>query len=226
MRPGSVGRPIPGVEVRIAEDGEILVRGPNVMRGYFQKPEATAEAFTEDGWLRTGDLGHLDPDGFLYVTDRKKELFKTSHGKYVAPQPIEDRLRASPLVTEAVCIGDDRPYVTALLVPDFEALAAWARGQGIAADDRAALLADPRVLAAYQAEVDKVNAGLSKWETVKQFRLLDRELTQEGGELTPTLKVKRRVVAERDRALIEAMYAGAEGATSPADAPPPPVAPA
>jgi long-chain acyl-CoA synthetase len=204
-RPGSVGKPIPGVEVRIEPDGEILARGPNVMQGYYHKPQATKECLTDDGWLRTGDIGHLDADGYLYVTDRKKELFKTSGGKYIAPQSVENLLRESPLIGEAVAIGDDRNHVTALLVPDFERLGPWAKEQGLPAE-RDALLAHPTTLAAFQAEVDKANAKLSKFETVKQFRLLAREFTQEGGELTPTLKVKRRVVVEKYRDLIEAMY--------------------
>lgn len=211
-RPGSVGRPIPGVEVRIAEDGEILARGPNVMRGYFNKPEETKKTLTEDGWLRTGDIGRLDEEGFLYVTDRKKELFKTKGGKYIAPQPIEDLLRGSPLVGEAVCIGDDRKYVTALLVPNFENLVAWARKEGLPAEDRSALLVHPRVREALQQDVDKANARLSGFETIKKWVALEQEFTQEGGELTPTLKVKRRVVNEKYREQIEGMYAGATSA--------------
>ncbi|HVE51865.1 MAG TPA: long-chain fatty acid--CoA ligase, partial [Ramlibacter sp.] len=204
-RPGSVGQPIPGVEVRIEEDGEILARGPNVMKGYYKKPEETAKVLTGDGWLRTGDIGHLDKDGYLYVTDRKKELFKTSGGKYIAPQSIENLLRESPYIAEAVAVGDDRNHVTALLVPDFERLAAWAKEHNVP-QERDALLADHRLEALLHSEVDKVNAKLSKFETVKQFRVLKREFTQEGGELTPTLKVKRRVVAEKYRDLIEGMY--------------------
>lgn len=204
-RPGSVGKPIPGVEVRLAEDGEIMARGPNVMRGYYNKPEETAKVLTPDGWLMTGDIGHFDADGFLYVTDRKKELFKTSGGKYIAPQSIENLLRESSLIAEAVAIGDDRNYVTALLVPDYEQFAGWAKAQGLP-QEREALAAHPRLREALQAEVDKVNARLSKFETVKQFRVLRREFTQEGGELTPTLKVKRRVVAEKYRDLIADMY--------------------
>jgi long-chain acyl-CoA synthetase len=205
-RPGSVGKPIPGVEVRIAEDGEILCRGPNVMQGYFGKPEETARCITEDGWLRTGDIGHLDPDGYLYVTDRKKELFKTSGGKYVAPQPIEDQLRGQPLIAEAVCLGNERNHIAALLVPDFEALAAWCKERALPAE-RAEQLVHPDVQAELQREVDAVNARLSKWETVKNFRVLPQELTQAAGELTPTLKVKRRVVEARYAALIEELYA-------------------
>jgi long-chain acyl-CoA synthetase len=204
-RPGSVGKPIPGVEVRIADDGEILCRGPNVMQGYWRK-EGETKKVLEDGWLHTGDIGHLDPDGFLYVTDRKKELFKTSGGKYIAPQPVEDLLRSCSLVAEAVCVGDGRNYVTALLVPNFPDLEAWARKEGIPTSDRGALLRDHRVLAAFHAEVDKVNVKLSKFETVKRFALLPRELTQAEGELTPTLKVKRRVVLEHFADEVEAMY--------------------
>ncbi|HEV8360675.1 MAG TPA: long-chain fatty acid--CoA ligase [Candidatus Thermoplasmatota archaeon] len=213
-RPGSVGKPIPECEVRIAADGEIEVRGPNVMKGYFNLRKATNDVFTEDGWLRTGDIGHLDTDGFLFVTDRKKELFKTSGGKYVAPQPIEDQLRASPLIMEAVCVGDGKPYVAALVVPDLDALAAWAKQQGIPTEDKPALARDERCVAAIHAEIEKVNARLSKWETIKRWTLLPRELTQEHGELTPTLKVKRRVIAERYADAIAALYHDSEGLPS------------
>jgi len=207
-RPGSVGRPIPGVEVRTAEDGEILARGPNIMRGYYHRDAETKAALDDEGWLHTGDIGHVDEDGFLYVTDRKKELFKTSGGKYIAPQPIEGMLRASPLIAEAVAIGDNRNFVTALVVPDFEALNPWAKDHGVDPADHDALVRHPQFREALEAEVEKVNAKLSKFETIKKFRILAHELTQEGGELTPTLKVKRRVVNAKYADLIEGMYRG------------------
>jgi long-chain acyl-CoA synthetase len=204
-RPGSVGKPIPDVQVRIAADGEIIVRGPNVMQGYYRKPKETAEVLDAEGWLKTGDVGHLDEDGYLYVTDRKKELFKTSGGKYVAPQPIEEMLRGSPLIAEAVCVGDERPYIVALVVADADAVKAWGRAQGGDAPLEA-LLRDERVIAAIHKDIESVNAKLSRWETVKRWTLLPGELTQAGGELTPTLKVKRRVVNEKYADAIEALY--------------------
>lgn len=203
---GSVGKPLPGVEVRVADDGEILVRGPNVMAGYHNLPKETEGAFTEDGFFKTGDLGKLDADGFLHVTDRKKELIVMSTGKKVAPQEIENRLKASPLISEAVALGDGRSYVTALIVPDFEALRAWAEERGMVATNEA-LVANPQVVAEYATRIDAVNANLSKFEAVKRFALVPREFTQEDGELTPTLKVKRRVVAERFAKEIQALYA-------------------
>ncbi len=197
LRAGSAGLPLPGVAVRIADDGEILARGPNVMRGYYKLPDETARVLTDDGWLQTGDIGHLDADGHLFITDRKKELLKLSTGKYVAPAPIEAALGASPFVEQAVVIGNDCKFCAALIVPDAEAA-------------RAHLEADapPGGLAALiQAAVDDVNAGLPPWEQVKRFRLLEAPFTVEGGELTPTLKVKRRVVQQKYRREIEAMYA-------------------
>lgn len=200
-RPGSVGRPMPNVEVRIADDGEILVRGPSVFSGYFRQEEATAAALV-DGWFHTGDIGRLDEDGYLYITDRKRDLIKTSGGKFIAPQPIESRLKASGLVAEAVVVGEGRKYVAALLTPHWPALEA----QGIDCGDRAAACADARVQALFAAEVERVNAGLARFETLKKFALLEAEFTVASGELTPTVKVRRRAVEANYRAVIDSLY--------------------
>jgi long-chain acyl-CoA synthetase len=203
---GTVGPPFPGVEVRIASDGEVLTRGRHVMKGYWNKPEATAAVLDAEGWLATGDIGELDAEGFLRITDRKKDILVTAGGKNVAPQPIENELGASPLVENAVLFGDRKPYIVALVVPNFEALETWARGRGIAAADRLELLRRPEVLAAYQEIVDGVNANLARFETVKKFRLIAEPFTISDGQLTPTLKVKRRVIAQRYGARLAEMY--------------------
>lgn len=203
---GTVGKPLPEVEIRIAEDGEILARGPNVMQGYFKKPVETAEAIV-DGWFRTGDIGHLDADGFLVITDRKKDLIATAGGKKMAPQPVEAKLKRDPFVAEAVLVGNRRPFIALLIVPNFGRLAAWAKAGGIAAANQADLLAAPAVRALYQKVVDDVNADMASFERIKSFVLLERDLSIADGELTPTLKVKRTVVEEKYRDLIETMYA-------------------
>ena len=190
----TVGKPFPGVELKIANDGEILVKGPSVMRGYHHKPEATAEVL-QDGWFCSGDIGEIDSDGFLKITDRKKSLFKTAGGKYIAPLQIEHALLGDPLIARAVIVGEGRPYVTALIVPDWEA----AKGQGI--DERA-------MRERVQQLVDRVNGGLGHWETVKYFTLLPHDFTEESGELSLKLDVKRKVVAEHYREQIDGMYAG------------------
>jgi len=200
-RQGSVGKPLSNVELRVAEDGEILARGPGVMRGYWENPQATGEAVDAEGWLHTGDLGHLDRSGFVFVTDRKKDILVTSGGKNIAPQPIETRLVASPLVTQAVVVGDGYPYPAVLLVPDFDQLA-----QEVAALPRAQLLEHPATLERFETVLAEVNAGLAEHERLRRFRLLERELTVADGELTPTLKVRRRVVAQRWADAIASMY--------------------
>jgi long-chain acyl-CoA synthetase len=205
-RPGSVGLPVPGVEVRIGEAGEILTRGPHVMKGYFGNDAATREAI-RDGWFHTGDVGFIDREGRLHITDRLKDLLVTAGGKKVAPQPLEGRLKQSRWIAEAVLLGDRRPYVVALLVPNFAQLEAHARLHRWAHDGREALLAHPEVRALYQAEVDRLNADLAQFERIKTFALLDRDLSQEAGELTPTLKVKRKVIEQKFAPLIEALYA-------------------
>jgi long-chain acyl-CoA synthetase len=207
-RMGSVGKPLPNIECRLASDGELEVRGPSVFVGYWQKPEATRECFASDGWFKTGDIAQIDEDGFLFITDRKKELLKTSGGKFVAPQPIENRLKANLLVGQAALVGDKRKFVGALISPNFAALNAWAKQRGIDASDRAGLIANPRVVAEYQGIVDGVNAGLANFETMKRFRLVAEEWSLEGGELTPSLKLKRRVVEARYAAEIAGFYGG------------------
>ncbi|HEX5725196.1 MAG TPA: long-chain fatty acid--CoA ligase [Longimicrobiaceae bacterium] len=204
LRAGSVGAPISGVEVKIAGDGEIWVRGPNVMQGYFKLPEATAEVLTADGWFKTGDVGHLDADGQLFITDRKKELMKLSTGKYIAPQPIEQRLAASRFVEQAVVIGNSRQYCTALVVVDAVAVGAWLSGAGEPAPEDVA--AHPSVKELIQREIDAVNDGLPPWEQVKKFALVRRPWSIDTGELTPTLKIKRRVIHERHADEIHALY--------------------
>jgi long-chain acyl-CoA synthetase len=214
-RVGSVGRPLPGLETKIAEDGEILTRGPHVFQGYFNKPDETAAAFTDEPaeserWFKTGDIGVFDADGFLFITDRKKDLIKTSGGKYVAPQMIEGMINQCEFVEQAVIVGDKRKYVSALIVPDFERLRAWAKDQGIAASDKQGLIADRRVIDMIKAEVNRLTRELADYEKVKRIGLLAEEFTIDGGELTPTLKVKRRVVEEKYGGLIESLYSGGE----------------
>ena len=205
---GTVGPALPGTELRIAEDGELLIRGPGVMRGYHGLPEATAEALDGDGWLHTGDIGELDADGFLKITDRKKDLIKTSGGKFVAPQPIEVTFPViCGLASQFVVHGDGRNYVTALVTLDPDALAQWAETNGVAERDPAALARSDEVRAVVAAGVKQLNAGLNRWETIKDFRILDHDLTIEAGELTPSLKLKRRVVERRYKAVLDEMYA-------------------
>ena len=205
LRAGSVGKPIRGTELRIADDGEILVRGPQVMRGYFNNPQATAEVLDADGWFHTGDVGHVDADGWLFVTDRKKELLKLSTGKYVAPAPIETRLKGSRFVEHAVVIGNGRQFCSALVVLNVQALTTYLEASGEARPELD-LSDHPRVRALIQAEVDAVNATLPPWEQVKRFELLAGPWSVDGGELTPTLKIKRRVVHEKHAKTIETMY--------------------
>ncbi len=212
-RVGSVGRPLPGIEIRIAEDGEIFTRGPHGFQGYFKKTDETAAAFTDEPvaaerWFKTGDIGLFDQDGFLFITDRKKDLIKTSGGKYVAPQMIEGIINQCEFVEQAVIVGDKRKYVSALIVPDFERLRAWAREQGIATSNKQELVADRRVVDLIKAEVNRATRELADYEKVKRIALLADEFSIDGGELTPTLKVKRRVVEEKYGALIESLYSG------------------
>jgi long-chain acyl-CoA synthetase len=204
---GSVGMPLPNLELKLAEDGELLVRGPSVFAGYWHKPAATAECLDSQGWFRTGDIAHLDADGFLYITDRKKELLKTSGGKLVAPQPIESKLKNNVLVAQAALVGDRHKFVCALLSPNFAALEEWARHHGIAAQSRAGLVADSRVIALYAEIVREVNGTLANFETLKRFRIVADEWTQDSGELTPSMKIKRRVLTARYSAVIDELYA-------------------
>jgi len=201
---GSVGKPIPGVEITIAEDGEILARGPNIMLGYYKKPEATAAAIDPDGWFHTGDVGYMDADGYLYITDRKKDIIVLANGKNVAPQPIENLLKQSELVQEAVVYGDGMSAPVALIVPNMDALRAFAKQEGIEADGDA-LLNHDAVQKRFRQELERVNRELADFQRVKSFRLISKPFSIETGELTPTLKVKRRVVAEKYAHLLQEM---------------------
>lgn len=201
QRIGTVGTLLPHVEVKIAEDGEILMRGQGRMQGYYHRPEDTSEAIDGEGWFHTGDIGEISPDGFLKITDRKKDLLVLSNGKKVAPQPLEAELKHSEYIGEAVLFGDRQPTVSALLVPAFDRLLHWAKEQGIEGNVEA-LLANDKVQRLFKEQVDKVNATLPDYERIKRFRLVPRPFSIEGGELTPTLKVRRKVVAEKYADLI------------------------
>ena len=205
-RLGSVGKPIHNVSVRIAADGEIEATGPGVMIGYYHKPDATREAFTEDGWFRTGDIGRIDEDGFLFVTDRKKELFKTSGGKYIAPAPIEQMIRSSRFVSQAVLVGNGRKFAAALIVPNFEMLEAYAKHKGFPSMTPTEFCRDPRVIDLIERQVASRTRGLARFETVKRIALLENEFTVDHGEMTPTLKIKRRTIDERYKDVIDQLY--------------------
>jgi long-chain acyl-CoA synthetase len=205
-RLGSVGQPIRNVEVRIAEDGEIEATGPGVMLGYYHKPEATRDAFTEDGWFRTGDIGRIDDNGFLFITDRKKELFKTSGGKYIAPSPIEQMIRSSRFVSQVVLVGNDRKYASALIVPNFEMLASYAKHKGFSAMTPAEFCKDKRIIDLFERQVAAQTKYLARYETVKRIALLDKEFSVDRGEMTPTLKIKRRVIDEKYKNVIDRLY--------------------
>ncbi len=205
-RLGSVGKHLDNLECKVAEDGELLVRGPSVFGGYWQKPTATAECFDEEGYFRTGDVGHFDADGFLYITDRKKELLKTSGGKLVAPSPIEDKLTLSRLVGNAALIGDKHKFISALISPNFAVLEEWARHQGIEFGNRDELVTDSRVIALYAEIVREVNGSLANFETVKRFKVVGEEWTIDTGELTPSMKLKRRWVTAKYAAAVDALY--------------------
>jgi long-chain acyl-CoA synthetase len=206
-RMGSTGMPLPNIELKLAEDGELLVRGPSIFPGYWQKAAATAECIDSDGWFRTGDIAHIDADGFLYITDRKKEVLKTSGGKMVAPQPIENKLKNNILVAQAALVGDRHKFISALISPNFAALEEWASHHGTPVHSRADLVADPRVVALYAEIVREVNGNLANFETLKRFRVVADEWTQESGELTPSMKLKRRVLTARYAAVIDELYA-------------------
>jgi long-chain acyl-CoA synthetase len=205
-RMGAAGMPLPNLETKLAEDGELLVRGPSVFSGYWQKPQTTAEAFDQEGWFHTGDIGRFDADGFLFITDRKKELLKTSGGKMVAPQPIENKLKNSHLVAQAALVGDRHKFISVIVSPNFTALEEWAHHHGIEAKDRAELVADSRVLALYAEIVREVNGSLANFESLKRFRVVADEWSEASGELTPSMKLKRRVITSRYAALIDAIY--------------------
>lgn len=208
-RLGTVGRPIPGVEVKIAEDGEILTRGPHVMKGYFNKPEATAEAIDQDGWFHTGDIGHLDADGFLTITDRKKDLIVLAGGKKAAPQPIENELKKSAFISLPVVLGDKHKFLVALIVPNFDRLKEFAAEKNLSFQP-GSIDANLEVRALFQREIDAYNVDKPHHEQIRAFALLPADLTVEDGSITPTLKVKRRILESRYQNLIEGMYQAAE----------------
>jgi long-chain acyl-CoA synthetase len=209
-RIGTAGKPIRNVEVRIAADGEIETRGPQVMRGYWNKPEETAAMFTEDGWMRTGDIGHLDADGYLTITDRKKELLKTSGGKYIAPQPIEQLIKGSRFVNQVVVIGDGRNFPAALIVPDWELLESYAKLKGLDLHTRAEFCRHPRIINLFERQIAARTQKLAQFEKIKRIALLDQELSAENDELTPTLKVKRRIIDQKYRDVIDRIYSGTD----------------
>jgi long-chain acyl-CoA synthetase len=206
LRIGSVGRPIPGTSIRIAEDGEVLIKGPIVMRGYWQNETANAEAFTADGWFRSGDLGRLDDDGYLYIVGRKKELIVTSGGKNVAPALLEDRIRAHPLVSQCLVVGDNKPFIAALITLDLDALKPWVAIHKKEWTSVAELAKDPDLIAVIQTGVDEANKAVSKAESVRKFTILPTDFTIAGGQLTAKLSIKRHVVAKEFATEIEALY--------------------
>ncbi|WP_199551785.1 long-chain fatty acid--CoA ligase [Streptomyces sp. N35] len=212
-RTGTVGKPLPGTEVRIADDGEILLRGPGIMQGYHGLPEKTAEVLESDGWFHTGDIGELSADGYLRITDRKKDLIKTSGGKYIAPSEVEGQFKAvCPYVSNILVIGADRNYCTALIALDEASIVNWAKEEGLSPTSYEAVLADPKTTALIDGYVKELNQGLQRWQTIKQFRILPRDLDVEHGELTPSLKLKRPVVEREFKALVDDMYAGSREA--------------
>jgi long-chain acyl-CoA synthetase len=206
---GIVGPPLAGTEIRVADDGEIFIKGPAVMRGYHNLPAVTAEVLSEDGWFATGDVGEIDGRGRLRITDRKKDLAKTSGGKYIAPQAIEAMFKAvCPLASEMIVHADGRNFATALVTLDPDALSQWGRAQGLASTDYAALAADPAVREYVSSCVDVLNGRLNRWETIKDFRILDHDLTVDDGELTPSMKVRRKVIEKAYGPLLDSMYGG------------------
>ena len=209
-RVGTAGKPIRNVEVRIAADGEIEARGPNIMRGYWNKPEETRAVISEDGWFKTGDIGSIDSDGYLTITDRKKELWKTSGGKYIAPAPIEQLIKSSRFVSQVVVIGNSRKFPAALIVPDWEQLESYAKLKGLELRTKEEFCRDPRIIDLFERQIAARTETLAQFEKIKRIALLPHELTMEGGELTPTLKVKRRVIDEKYRNVIDRIYSGTD----------------
>ncbi len=206
VKPGTVGRPVIWTEEKLADDGEILVKGPQVFKGYWNMPEETKDSFTDDGWFKTGDIGEFDKEGFLSITDRKKEIFVTSGGKNIAPHPIELSLIAKPYIDQACLTGDGRKYITALVVPDFKEIKRFAKTNGIQAATEKELVANTQIKELIKKQVDEVNTDLARYEQIKYYAVLDTPFTVETGELTPTLKFKRRIINEKYKQLIESMY--------------------
>jgi long-chain acyl-CoA synthetase len=208
VRIGTVGPAIKFIEAKIAEDGEILVRGPQVMKGYYNLPKETAEVLEPDGWFHTGDIGELDPDGALRITDRKKDLIKTSGGKYIAPQELESALKTEPLISQVVIHGDRRKYVSALITLSEENARKWAEEHRVPAESFAELTRRPEIRARLQAAIDALNASQPSYATVKRFAILDHEWSQETGEITPSLKVKRKFVTSKFLSVLDGLYEG------------------
>jgi long-chain acyl-CoA synthetase len=208
---GTVGKPLANVEVRIAEDGEVLARGPSIFKGYWNRPEETQAAFV-DGWFKTGDIGDLDRDGYLSITDRKKDLIKTSGGKFIAPQPIENSLKLNPFIGTSVVLGDRRKFPIVLIAPNFPALEEWARANQVDFTSREALVANARIQALYEGVVEELNQNLARFERLKRVLVVPEELSAADGTLTHTFKVRRRGIEERYKTLIDEMYARAETA--------------
>ena len=207
LRVGSVGPVLPDTELRIADDGEIVVRGPQVMIGYYKNDDAAREVMTDDGWFHTGDIGHVDDEGYVYITDRKKDIIVTAGGKNIAPQPVEGAFKRNKFISQIVVLGDRRPYLVCLIVPDFENLEIWAAEHQLSWTDRSDLLRNPEIIAKYQRGLDRTNAKFSSFSTIKKFALIENEFTLESGELTPTQKVKRRVIQDRFADLVDKLYA-------------------
>lgn len=204
---GTVGKPIPGVEVKIADDGEILSKGPHIMKGYYRLEAETQEVIKDD-WFYTGDIGHLDEEGFLVITDRKKDIIVTSGGKNIAPQPIENLLKTNPYISNAVVLGDRRKFISALIIPNFEKIEAYAKSNNITYSNLGELIKNEQVVSFIESEVDKMSGNLASYERVKKIRLLDRDFEIEHDEITPSLKVKRNIVGDKHKAIIDEMYSG------------------
>ncbi len=206
IKPGTVGPAVKDTEIKIAENGEILIKGPQVMKGYYKNEEATKEAFTEDGFFRSGDMGVIDEDGYLKITGRLKDILITSGGKNISPQNIENSLQASNFIEQVAVIGDNRKYLSALIVPAFETLENWAKEQGIQFKDRKDLISNDQVIKVFETEVEDKTKNFARVEQIKKFKLLETEWSQETGELTPTMKLKRRVINQKYAKEIESMY--------------------
>jgi len=204
---GSSGRPILNVQIRIADDGEILAKGPCVMQGYYKSPESTQEVLSEDGWFKTGDIGYLDKDNYLFITDRKKDLLKTAAGKFVAPQPIENSLKTSPYILNAMVVGDQRKFIVALIVPNPVTVSARLAEERLKFSTDAQLAAHPRAYALIEEEVSRLTAHLAQYESIKRFALLPDDFSFDNGSLTFTMKLKRRVVEKKYQDVIDKLYA-------------------
>jgi long-chain acyl-CoA synthetase len=210
MKFGTVGTLLTGNQMKIAADGEILVKGPNVMMGYLNRPEKTAEVIDADGWFHTGDIGMIEDGKFLTITDRKKEIFKTSGGKYIAPQPIEQRMKESPFIEHIMVVGDNRNYAAAIIIPNFEYLKNWCAVKGIEFVSRQWAVKNPTIIRRIRKDVERFNQDLDKTEKIKKIRLLDAEWSPESGEISPTLKLRRKFILEKYSKLIEETYRSAE----------------